>query len=68
MKEGREGERGRGFASFIIASFPLVCLPPYKRLQSGTGKIKCVPTDKKKRKEKRKRHQHTHRGHKVARG
>lgn len=49
MKEGREGERGRGFASFIIASFPLVCLPPYKRLQSGTEKIKCGPTQKKKK-------------------
>lgn len=52
MKEGRKGERerGRGFASFIIASFPLVCLPPYKRLQSGTEKIKCGLTDKKKKK------------------
>lgn len=50
MKGGREGERGRGFASFIIASFPLVCLPPYKHLQSGTEKIKCWPQPTKKKK------------------
>lgn len=53
MKEGRkrerERERGRGFVSFITASFPPVCLPPYKRLQSGTEKIKCGPTKKKEK-------------------
>lgn len=38
--------------SFIIASFPLVCLPPYKHLQSGTEKIKREPAKKNKNKRK----------------
>lgn len=51
-KERRRGWRGEGgggvrrWVSFIIASFPLVCLPPYKHVQSGTEKIKREPAKK----------------------
>lgn len=41
----------RRWVSFIIASFPLVCLPPYKHLQSGTEKIKREPAKKIKERE-----------------